>query len=176
MSKRSDTVYSLDDLLDDVGEDVAQFFFVMRSANTHLDFDIELAKEQSEKNPVFYLQYAHARICGILRNAIEVFPDYNIQSESDLNLLRQKEEIDLMKSLSLFPDAVNSAFATLEPHKVITYLNEAAESYHKFYHNHRVINKDEPRLSFARLKLCEASKIVLKNGFDIIGIKAPERM
>jgi len=180
MSKRSDTVYSLDDLLDDVGEDVAQFFFVMRSVNTHLDFDIELAKEQSEKNPVFYLQYAHARICGILRNAAEIFPlieggrGRNIKP--DFSLLNQPEEMALMKALSLFPDTVEGAYSTLEPHKIITYLNELAENYHKFYHNHRVINRDEKELSYARLSLCEASKIVLKNGFDIIGINAPERM
>ncbi len=190
MSKRADTVYSLDDLLDDVGEDVAQFFFVMRSANTHLDFDIALAKEHSEKNPVFYLQYAHARICGILRNAVDVFGDYNFPlkeggrgrkivdspAKSGFELLNEPEEIALMKVLSLFPDVVENAYSTLEPHKIITYLNEVAEAYHKFYHNHRVINKEEKELSFARLKLCEASKIVLKNGFDIIGIKAPERM
>lgn len=176
MSKRSGNVYELDDLLDDVGEDVAQFFFVMRSANTHLDFDIGLAKEQSDKNPVFYLQYAHARICGILRNAVEVFPDYNKAANIDFNLLKEKEELDLMKALSLFPDAVEGAYKTLEPHKIITYLNEAAENYHKFYHNHRVINKENPELSYARLKLCEAARIVLRNGFEIIGIKAPEKM
>src|SRR4030095_6126555 len=176
MSKRSDNVYYLDGLLDDVGEDVAQFFFVMRSANTHLDFDVKLAKEQSEKNPVFYLQYAHARICGILRNAPEVFPAYSAKSDANFELLTNKEEQDLMKILSVFPDVVEGTYNTLEPHKVITYLNEVAENYHKFYHNHRVINKDEKELSFARLKLCEATKKVLKNGFDLIGIKAPERM
>ncbi len=176
MSKRADTVYSLDDLLDDVGVDVAQFFFVMRSANTHLDFDIALAKEQSDKNPVFYLQYAHARICGILRNANEVFPDYKNIKDVNYGLLSTLEELNLMKILSVFPDVVAGASATYEPHKVITYLNEVAENYHKFYHNNRVINADEKELSYARLKLCEASKIVLKNGFDIIGISAPERM
>lgn len=176
MSKRSGNVYELDDLLDDVGKDVAQFFFVMRSANTHLDFDLGLAKEQSDKNPVFYLQYAHARICGILRNAVEVFPDYSKAESINLGLLKEKEELELMKALSLFPDIVEGAYKTLEPHKIITYLNEAAENYHKFYHNHRVINKDNPETSYARLKLCEAARIVLRNGFSIIGIRAPERM
>lgn len=178
MSKRSDNVYYLDDLLDDVGADVAQFFFVMRGANTHLDFDVSLAKEQSEKNPVFYLQYAHARICSILRNVNEVFPDYrNIDnSQIDINLLKQPEEIDLMKSLSYFPWIVENAAETYEPHKIINYLNEVAERYHRFYHNHRVIIQGEKTLSFARLKLCEAVKVVLKNGFEIIGISAPERM
>lgn len=176
MSKRSDNVYYMDELLDDIGVDVAQFFYVMRSANTHLEFDISLAKEQSDKNPVFYLQYAHARICGILRNAYEVFPDYKNTAAADFSLLKSPEELSLMKILSVFPDVVASASAALEPHKVITYLNEVAENYHKFYHNNRVINAEEKDLSYARLKLCEASKTVLKNGFDIIGISAPERM
>jgi arginyl-tRNA synthetase len=178
MSKRSDNVYYLDDLLDDVGEDVAQFFFVMRGANTHLDFDVSLAKEQSEKNPVFYLQYAHARICSILRNAYEVFPDYKNadDSQTDYILLKQPEEIELMKSLSYFQWVVENAAQTFEPHKIINYLNEVAERYHRFYHNHRVINAEDKTMSFTRLKLCEAVKVVLKNGFEIIGISAPERM
>ncbi len=176
MSKRSDNVYYMDELLDDIGVDVAQFFYVMRSGNTHLDFDIDLAKEQSDKNPVFYLQYAHARICGILRNAVDVFPDYKNASDVNYNLLTSPEELSLIKILSVFPDVVSGAAATFEPHKVITYLNEVAENYHRFYHNNRVINAEEKELSFARLKLCEASKTVLQNGFDIIGISAPERM
>lgn len=178
MSKRSDNVYTLDELLDDIGADVAQFFFVMRSANTHLDFDVALAKEQSEKNPVFYLQYAHARICSILRNAKEVFPDYaNYESgDFDVSLIKEKDEVELLKSLNEFPEIVASAYFTLEPHKVINYLNEVAERYHRFYHNNRVINKDNEKLSLVRIKICEAAKIVLRNGFDIIGISAPEKM
>ncbi|MBZ0203898.1 MAG: arginine--tRNA ligase [Ignavibacteria bacterium] len=176
MSKRSDNVVYMDDLLDELGEDVTQFFYVMRSANTHLEFDISLAKEQSDKNPVFYLQYAHARICSILRNAKEVFPDFNDESTASYTLLSSPDELNMMKILSVFPDIVASSAATYEPHKVITYLNEVAENYHRFYHNNRVINKDAKEVSFARLKLCEAAKIVLKNGFDIIGISAPEKM
>jgi arginyl-tRNA synthetase len=178
MSKRSDNVYYLDDLLDDVGEDVAQFFFVMRSANTHLDFDIKLAKEQSDKNPVFYLQYAHARICGILRNAEGVLSGYGKVKDGDIDfsLMKETEEIDVMKTLTYFPEIVENSALTYEPHKIITYLNELAEHFHKFYHNHRVLNEEARDLSYARLKLCEAVKTVLKNGFSIIGINAPERM
>jgi arginyl-tRNA synthetase len=176
MSKRSDNVYYLDDLLDDVGVDVAQFFFVMRSANTHLDFDVALAKEQSEKNPVFYLQYAHARICGILRNAEQVFPGFQKAEKADFSLLKTQEEIKLCRALSQFPEAVENTCLTYEPHKIITFLNEVAETYHRFYHNLRVINIEEKELSIARLKLCEAAKIVLQNGFSIIGISAPEKM
>lgn len=178
MSKRSDNVYYLDDLLDDVGVDVAQFFFVMRSANTHLDFDIKLAKEQSEKNPVFYLQYAHARICGILRNAETSLPEYaSIRPDNiDFSILKEPEEIEVKKILSDFPEVIENAADTFEPHKVITYLNETAERYHRFYHNHRVLNAETKELAYARLKLCEASKIVLQNGLNIIGVSAPERM
>ncbi len=176
MSKRADNIYLLDDLIEDIGVDVTQFFFVMRSANTHLEFDIALAREQSDKNPVFYLQYAHARICSILRNALEVFPEYQAVNEINYSLLSSPEAISLMKILSVFPESVAGAAHTLEPHKIITYLNEVAENYHKFYHNNRVIDADAKELSYARLKLCEAARIVLKNGFDIIGISAPERM
>lgn len=177
MSKRSDNVYYLDDLLDDVGTDVSQFFFVMRSSNTHLDFDIKLAKEQSEKNPVFYLQYAHARISSILRNAENIFPDYKSSPHPDsFSLLRVNEEIQLCKSLSGFPDNVVQLAESFEPHKMITYLNDVAEKYHKFYHNCRVINTEDKEISYARLKLCEAVRTVLRSGFEIIGISAPDRM
>lgn len=176
MSKRSDNVYYLDDLLDDVGADVAQFFFVMRTTNTHLDFDVALAKEESEKNPVFYLQYAHTRICSILRNAKEVLPDYGKVRINDYDKLISDEEISLRKILSDFPEQVGKASETFEPHKIITYLNSVAENFHRFYHNNRVINADEKDLSYQRLKLCEATKIVLRNGFELIGISAPERM
>jgi arginyl-tRNA synthetase len=177
MSKRSDNVYYLDDLIEDVGADVAQFFFVMRSANTHLDFDITLAKEQSDKNPVFYLQYAHARICGILRNANDVFPQFeNEILTADTGLLNNPDEIALAKILTVFPDEVEKAVETYEPHKIITYLNEAAEAFHKFYHNNRVVNPEDKNTSLARLILCKAAQIVLRNGFKIIGISAPERM
>jgi arginyl-tRNA synthetase len=175
MSKRSDNVYYLDDLLDDVGVDVAQFFFVMRSANTHLDFDIKLAKEQSDKNPVFYLQYAHARICGILRNAETLFSGYDFKT-FDISLISNPDEINLLKKLLFFPYYVASAYNTLEPHKIILYLNELAESFHRFYHNNRVINTDNKPLSLSRLALCKAAQITLANGFSIIGISAPERM
>ena len=178
MSKRSDDVYYLDDLIEDVGVDATQFFFVMRSANTQLDFDIELAKDQSEKNPVYYLQYAHARICGILRNAEENFPGYHNANIDDINLelIKTEDEIKLLKVLSRFPDEVLTTAITFEPHKIITYLNSVAECFHRFYHNNRVLNLDDVETSKTRLQICLAAKQVLKNGFDIIGISAPERM
>ena len=178
MSKRHDNVYYLDDLIEDVGVDATQFFFVMRSANTQLDFDIKLAKDKSEKNPVYYLQYAHARICGILRNADENFPAYKETGIDKINfdLIQSRDEINLLKVLSRFPDEVESAASSYEPHKIITYLNSVAESFHRFYHNQRVLNLNDEETTLARLQICLAAKQVLKNGFDIIGISAPERM
>ncbi len=175
MSKRSDKVYYLDDLLEDVGVDATQFFFVMRSANTHLVFDIALAKEQSDKNPVYYLQYAYARICGILRNADQQISDRDRKCIT-LDLLNSEEEIDLIKILIRFPDEVTQCGQTFEPHKLITYLKIVAEYFHKFYHNHRVLNSDSEELTDQRINLCKMVKQVLYNGFSIIGITTPERM
>ncbi|HEY5533530.1 MAG TPA: arginine--tRNA ligase [Ignavibacteria bacterium] len=175
MSKRSDKVYYLNDLLEDVGIDATQFFFVMRSANTHLVFDVSLAKEQSDKNPVYYLQYAYARICGILRHIIEEKAE-EIFDNIKIDLLNSEEELDLIKILTRFPDEVFICSKNLEPHKLITYLNSVAEFFHKFYHNYRVLNSGDDELTNQRLKLCKMTKQVLQNGFDIIGISAPERM
>ena len=178
MSKRSDNVYYLDDLIEDVGADATQFFFVMRAANTHLDFDIQLATERSDKNPVYYLQYAYARICGILRNADEKV--FGTEDEIIRNIKTEQisgtEEINLLKILSKFPDEVLSSALALEPHKIITYLNKTAESFHKFYHNNRVLNTENTEQTKARLAICYAVQSILKNGLGIIGINAPERM
>jgi arginyl-tRNA synthetase len=178
MSKRSDNVYYLDDLIEDVGIDATQFFFIMRAANTHLDFDLELAKEQSDKNPVYYLQYAYARICGILRNAEENFEEFGKYNLNDLNLdlIESDFEIDLLKLLSKFPEEVEDSAKSLEPHKLIGYINNVAESFHKFYHNNRVLDLEKPLLSFTRLGICNAVKKILNSGFTIIGINSPERM
>ena len=175
MSGRYGTFYSLDNLLDDIGEDATQFFFIMRGANSQLDFDINLAREQSDKNPVYYLQYAHARICGILRHSQDLEKEFS-HLTIDYNLLKTKDEIDLIKQLSRFPEELLGAVETLEPHKIITYLNNLAAAFHKFYRANRVINMEDIPLSLARLMLCKATKQVLKNGFDIIGISSPERM
>lgn len=175
MSGRSDTSYYLDELIDDIGADATQFFFVMRGANTHLDFDIKLAKEQSDKNPVYYLQYAYARICGIFRNAENEFKEL-ISDEFNPSVLTDENEINLLKTLSRFPDEVEDSTRTFEPHKIITYLNKVASDFHTFYHNNRVLDAEQPEQSKARLKLADATRIVLKNGFDIIGISSPKRM
>ena len=176
MSKRSDRVYYLDDLIEDVGIDATQLFFVMRSANTHLDFDIELAKEKSDKNPVYYLQYAHARICGIFRNAEENISGFRYDEIEKDYQHTEPEALELIKALSKFPEEIHSAYEVLEPHKLIYYLNTVAELFHKFYHNNRIVNPDCIHTTYSRLQICFVTKQLLQNGFNIIGISAPERM
>lgn len=177
MSKRLANFVTLDELIDEVGSDVVRFFFLMRSASSHLEFDLNLAKEQSEKNPVYYLQYAHARIASILRFAEGqgIFKTSDSMSGIDFNLLKGNTEVDLVKLLLDFPDIVESCAMTFEPHRMTTYLNDVATAFHKFYHEHRVVISDV-ELAKARLALCLATKTVLANGLKILGISAPELM
>ena len=173
MSTRKANFITLDELMDEVGADVVRYFFLMRGIGSHLNFNLKLAKEQSEENPVYYLQYAHARIASILRYAESQGVDLN--SQPNLSLLVQAEEVDLMKLLSNFPDMVESCAATFEPHRLAEYLHDVAGSFHKFYQAHRVV-LDDKQLTTARMALCLATKIVLANGFSILGISAPEKM
>jgi arginyl-tRNA synthetase len=179
MSKRSAKVYTLDELIDEVGTDAVHYFFVMRSANTHLEFDVALAKQQSEQNPVYYLQYAHARIASILRFASEEGADVeDVKGLLDtvrFELIREKEEIDLLKILLEFPEVIQSCAAAFEPHRLTTYLREVAEAFHRFYHHHRVIG-DDKELMQARLAVCLMAKTVIANGCDVLGVTAPEKM
>jgi arginyl-tRNA synthetase len=149
----------------------------MRSASSHLEFDLNLAKEQSEKNPVYYLQYAHARISSILRFAESqgAFAKSDSCSDVDFSLLKEAAEVSLVKLLLDFPEIVESCALALEPHRMTAYLHEIAASFHRFYHEHRVVIPDSD-LAKARLALCLAAKIVLANGFKVLGISAPEKM
>ncbi len=173
MSTRKATYVTLDELMAEVGEDVTRFFFLMRSPNTHLEFDLDLAKEAREKNPVFYLQYAHARICSILRKAEEV--GFTFSKEVDLSCLTHEAEIALIKQLLAFPDSIAYAASLKEPHRVINYLNEVATFFTKFYDQCRIIGEEEV-IATARMKLAQATAIVLKNGLTVLGISAPEYM
>lgn len=175
MSTRRANYITLDELIDEVGPDVVRFFFLNRSRDAHLNFDLNLAKKQSEENPVYYLQYAHARIASILRFASEMEVEIGDIDKVDFKLIKEEEEVKLAKLLSEFPDVVGSAYYSFEPLKLINYLNEVAETFHYFYHKHRVVGSDLD-LTRARLALCLATKIVLANGFKILGISAPERM
>ena len=173
MSTRKANFITLDDLIDQLGVDVVRYFFIMRGASSHLDFDFDLAKDESEKNPVYYLQYAHARISNLI---VRYNNDIKEKTDLDLSLLVEKDEILLIKKLSTFPKKMDEIYESLEPRKLATYLEEVAASYHKFYGNHKVINLDNIPLSYARKNLCNATQIILKIGLSILGITAPEKM
>jgi arginyl-tRNA synthetase len=172
MSTRKANFVTLDELMDEVGPDVTRFFFLMRSPGTHLEFDIAQAKESGEKNPVFYLQYAHARIKSIMRKVRE---EMNIEGSVDLTLLQHDTEVRLIRDLLDFPDWVMSAAMGKEPHRLINYLNEVAADFHRFYHDCRILGED-PGLAHARVSLLEAVATVMSNGLGILGIEAPDRM
>lgn len=173
MSTRKANFITLDELKDELSSDIIRYFFIMRGANSHLDFDLDLAKDESEKNPVYYLQYANARISNLLKRYDK---EISIDSKINYSLLKEKDEVALVKLLSEFPIKMEDVLHSLEPRKIATYLEEVAAAYHKFYGNHKVINPQNTDLSAARKKLCEATKIILTNGLSILGISAPERM
>jgi arginyl-tRNA synthetase len=173
MSTRKANFVTLDELMDEVGEDVTRFFFLMRHMNSHLNFDLSLAKKQSDENPVFYVQYAHARICSIINFGSE--QGIQMRNEPELSILNSEEEIDLTKHLLEFPKVIEMSVKNFEPHRLVNFLIETATLFHKFYTECRVIT-DDKKLTQARLALCEASRIILANGCYILGINAPERM
>ena len=172
MSTRKATFISLNDLVDEVGVDVVRYFFVMRGINTHLNFDLDLAADQSDKNPVYYLQYAHARICNIINRIESQGKDLNVYNQS---LLTHECEIVLLKQLELFPNIVLSALDSLEPQIIASYLQVTATKFHKYYANCRIINEDED-LTLSRIALARATKNILNSGLSILGINAPEKM
>ena len=173
MSTRKADFITLDNLIDELGLDIVRYFFIMRSMNTHLDFDLNLAKDQSDKNPVFYLQYAYARICNIIRHGEG--QNYKFSDNFDATLLNQSSEIKLLKLMSNFPTMMETALDTLEPQIIANYLQELASSFHKFYGNCKVITEDK-NISQARLGLINGTKIILSTGLSILGISAPEKM
>jgi len=172
MSTRKANFVTLDELMDEVGSDVTRFFFLMRSPNTHLEFDIAQAKEAGEKNPVFYLQYAHARIHSILRKVEE---QYSFDKDLELGLLDHESEINLIKSLIRFPEMIQSAAESREPHRLINYLDDLASHFTTFYHDCRILGEEEALVQ-ARAALARAVAQVLANGLGILGISAPEQM
>ena len=173
MSTRKANFVTLDELMDEVGEDVTRYFFLMRSHHTHLEFDLDLAKEAGSKNPVFYLQYGYARICSILRKAKEV--NFSFLEDADLTLLTHDAEINLIKELITFPQVIRGAAEANEPHRLTYYLTDVASSFMKFFEQCRIIGEEE-QVATARMMLAEATQLVLKNGLTVLGISAPERM
>jgi arginyl-tRNA synthetase len=175
MSKRAGDVILLSELIDEVGKDAARFFFLMRSSDSTLDFDLELAKSQSNDNPVYYVQYAHARIFSILRKAQESGYELPDAGDIDLTPLTHESEAELIKKLSEYPDVLASAAESYEPHRITRYVQDLASVFHGFYADCRVVS-DEQELSLARLSLVDATRIVLANGLGILGVSAPEKM
>jgi arginyl-tRNA synthetase len=173
MSTRKANFVTMDDLVDEVGADVVRYFFIMRGMNTHLNFDLDLAVDQSEKNPVYYLQYAHARICNIIKHGETM----GISTNSNYNptLLDNPAEIRLLKKLDQFPSMVENVLQTLEPQTISTYLHDTAIFFHKFYAECRVIT-DDAELTNARIALVSATRIILANGLGLLGISSPEKM
>lgn len=172
MSKRQGEFVTFEEILDEVGIDATRFFYVMRTMDSQLDFDLELAKSQSQDNPVYYIQYAHARICSILGKAH--LPWWSMW-RADLTRLREPEERQLMHWLFQYPAILRMCAAAHEPHGVTVYLRKLAESFHVFYAKHRVIS-DDARLSAARVTLIRATRQVFANGLGLLGITAPRRM
>jgi len=173
MSTREANFVTMDELVNEVGPDVVRYFFIMRSMNTHLDFDLELAADQSDKNPVFYLQYAHARICNIIKHGQE--SGLELGDYFDSTLLSHPEEINLIQHMVQFPEIMELAFENLEPQIIANTLQELATRFHKFYGQCHVITEDRA-LSNARLALITSVKVILGNGLKILGLTAPERM
>ncbi len=174
MSTRKANFVTMDELVEEVGADVVRYFFIMRSMNSHLNFDLDLAADQSEKNPVYYLQYAHARICNIIKHG-ESTGISSDEEAYDVSLLIHPAEIKLLKRLEQFPSNVENALDSLEPQTIANYLHDTANQFHKFYSECRVITEDLP-LSLARLALVKGTRTVLSNGLSLLGLTAPERM
>ena len=174
ISKRAGSYVTLRDLIDEVGRDATRFFFLTRKADSQLVFDVDLAKQQSSDNPVYYVQYAHARVCSINRNAAEqgiATPGDDV----DVSLLILDEELALARLLARFPETVAGAAEQLEPHRVVYYLQDLAAQFHSYYNRHRVI-VDDPQTTRARLYLVNAIRTVLGNALQLLGVSAPERM
>jgi arginyl-tRNA synthetase len=173
MSKRSGEFVTLRDLLDWVGVDAARYFFLMRRGDAHFVFDIDLAKSQTEENPVFYVQMAHARMCGIFRNAGD--RPGPAAGEVDISALPAEQDRELLKKLAIFPETVARAGRELEPHRITGYLEELARVAHAWYHGCRVLG-EALEVQSARLALARATQVVLANGLTLLGLHAPERM
>lgn len=172
MSTRKANYITLDELIDEAGSDVVRYFFNMRNITSHMNFDLALAKKQSDENPVFYLQYAHARICSILK----MIKNENLSSSTEnLNLLITEEEQNLLKKLHQFEEEVLYSAENFETHRICAYLEELAAAFHKFYTFCRILGT-EKKLAEARIALASAARIVLKNGLTILGVNAPEKM
>jgi len=176
MSTRKATFITVDELLDEVGPDVVRFFFLMRKADSQLEFDLDVATRESQENPVYYVQYAHARLCSILRQAGEQGISRPEAKDVTISLLDKPEELEILRTLASYPQVVQRAALDLAPHRIIYYLQDIAGKFHSFYNKHRVLDPEAVELSQGRLLLVEAIKTVVGAGLTLIGVSAPERM
>jgi len=178
MSTRKATFVTVDELLDMVGADVARFYFMMRKADSQLEFDLDIATSEEKENPVYYVQYGHARLCSILRKAEELGMQVPSASNADLSLLKEPEELQLLKRIDAFPGAIEAAAHELAPHRAIFFLMELAGDWHSYYNKHKVIDPEhvEQAVTDARLCLVTALRQVFKNGLEMLGLTAPEKM
>ena len=174
MSTRSGDFVTLEQLLKEVGKDAARFFYIARKSDQHMDFDIELAKSNNSNNPVYYIQYAHARICSIFKQSIENDMQFNFNNNY-LELLSKEEEMKIIKKLSSYPDIIKKSAERYEPHLLTNYMRELAQEIHSYYNKFQIL-VDDSKLRNARLALIEASRYVLKNSGRIIGINMPDKM
>ena len=176
LSKRAGTMVFLSEILDDVGPDATRFFLLQRSADSQMDFDVDLAKKESEENPVYYVQYAHARITSVLRTARE--RGWEDWSDGDVALLRNSRELDLIRKMIQLPEVISRAASELAPHHLCYYAQDLASAFHSFYRECRVVssNVEDSAITKARLKLVESARHVLVNTLRVIGVDAPERM
>jgi arginyl-tRNA synthetase len=174
MSKRLGQFSTMRDLIDEIGTDVARYFFVMRSLESHLDFDLTLAKKESSENPVFYLQYAHARICSLFREAEKRGMAYEPGKAAGRYFENEESQV-LMTHLAKFPEEVADAAEKFEPHRITTFLMKVAQAFHKFYTEHRILT-DDSDMSISYLLLCDAVRVVMSNGLRLLGVSAPEQM
>jgi arginyl-tRNA synthetase len=176
MSKRAGTYVTIDELIDEVGLDAARFFFLMYSPDTHMNFDLDLAKEHSQKNPVYYAQYAHARMCSIFAKSDANYTNKHTNDANVLKLLNQEIELRLIKQLIRFPEIIEDIAKDYQAHRLPHYTLDLVKAFHKFYEECRVINEKNPALTEARLDLIRAVQIVLRNSLKLMGIEALEKM
>lgn len=175
MGKRTGEFIALEDVIEEVGRDAARFFFLMRKSDSHLDFDLELAKRQSSDNPVFYVQYAHARVSSIFEQAVKSGVELGARDAVQVERLDLAEELELIRKMIQFNDVLEESVRELEPHRMVFYLSDLAGEFHRYYNRHRVITEDA-ELSRARLLLIENVQITIRRGLEILGIDAPLKM
>ena len=176
MSTRSGSFVTLKDLQDDVGKDAARFFYVMRKCEQAMDFDLDLAKSQSQDNPVYYVQYAHARICSVFRQLQEQKIEVNMElGKQSLSQLTKTHETDIIMQLTAYPELLKNAASRREPHVIAQYLKTLSQSFHAYY-NACVFLVDDAELRNARLLLIHCTRQIISNALSLLGVTAPERM